>query len=154
MLIVYSTARRLTTGSEPGSPRQTGHTLLLGSAPKPAGQPQNIFDAVLSSTCVSSPITGSYRRTASSKATSAAVSVIAWASPCGNPFCQAAGLRKQRMSPALLQRGLHGAGDPVEPVVGQHRGHHLKAHRQAILVGQAARHRDGGVPGQVGRDRA
>ncbi len=59
MRIVYAIAASLITGSEPGSPRQTGQTAELGSAPNTVGQPQNIFDAVPSSTCVSSPITGS-----------------------------------------------------------------------------------------------
>ena len=64
--MVNSTADRFTTGSDPGRPRQTGQTRVLGSAPNAAGQPQNIFVAVPSSTWVSSPITGSYRATASS----------------------------------------------------------------------------------------
>src|SRR5580704_13133804 len=69
--MVYSMAALLMTGSEPGSPRQTGQTAELGSAPNSVGQPQNIFAAVPSSTCVSSPISGSYLRTASSKGTGA-----------------------------------------------------------------------------------
>ncbi len=59
-------AARLATGSEPGRPRQTGQTAAFGSAPKETGQPQNIFVTVPSSTCVSSPMTGSYLATASS----------------------------------------------------------------------------------------
>ena len=59
ILIVDSIAASLTTGSEPGRPRQTGQVWVLGSAPKVVSQPQNIFDAVPSSTCVSSPMTGS-----------------------------------------------------------------------------------------------
>ena len=66
IVIVYSIAARLATGSEPGRPRQTGQTAAFGSAPKPAGQPQNILVTVPSSTCVSSPITGSYLVSASS----------------------------------------------------------------------------------------
>ena len=57
--IVYSIATRFTTGSEPGRPRQTGHTWLFGSAPNVVVQPQNILVLVPSSTCVSRPITGS-----------------------------------------------------------------------------------------------
>jgi hypothetical protein len=57
--IADSIALALTTGSEPGSPRQTGQVWVLGAAPKTVEQPQNILDAVLSSTCTSSPITGS-----------------------------------------------------------------------------------------------
>ena len=69
--MVDSIAAALATGSEPGRPRQTGQTWVLGSAPKAVGQPQNIFDAVPSSTCVSSPITGSYRPVTSSTAVTA-----------------------------------------------------------------------------------
>ena len=39
---------RLSTGSAPGMPRQTGQTLVLGSAPNAALQPQKIFVAVSS----------------------------------------------------------------------------------------------------------
>src|ERR1039457_125173 len=56
-----STASRLSTGSAPGRPRQTGHTLVFGGAPKPVGQPQKILVAVASCTWTSRPITGSYR---------------------------------------------------------------------------------------------
>ena len=59
-------ALAFTTGSEPGSPRQTGQTWVFGSAPNAVEQPQNIFDAVFSSTCTSSPSTGSYAASASS----------------------------------------------------------------------------------------
>src|SRR5580658_3581268 len=68
--MVYSIAARLVTGSEPGSPRQTGQTAVLGGSPNVVGQPQNILVTVPSSTCVSSPITGSYRDSASSNPTS------------------------------------------------------------------------------------
>ena len=54
-----SIAVALATGSEPGRPRQTGQTWVFGAAPNVVGQPQNILDAVPSSTCVSSPSTGS-----------------------------------------------------------------------------------------------
>jgi hypothetical protein len=64
--MVASIAALLATGRVPGSPRHTGQTWVLGSAPNSVGQPQNIFVRVPSSTCVSSPITGSYRATASS----------------------------------------------------------------------------------------
>jgi hypothetical protein len=64
--IVDSTAVSLSTGRAPGSPRQVGQTWLLGSAPNSVAQPQNIFDAVPSSTCTSSPSTGSNCATASS----------------------------------------------------------------------------------------
>src|SRR5262245_15859420 len=64
--MVASIAARLATGSEPGSPRQVGHTWLFGGAPNVVGQPQNIFELVPSSTCTSSPITGSNVASASS----------------------------------------------------------------------------------------
>src|SRR5436189_5061467 len=66
MRIVASIAALFATGRLPGRPRHTGQTWVLGSAPKAVGQPQNIFVRVPSSTCVSNPITGSYRVIASS----------------------------------------------------------------------------------------
>ena len=59
ILMMRLIASRLGTGSAPGSPRQTGHTLVLGAASKRAGHPQNIFDSVDNSTWVSRPITAS-----------------------------------------------------------------------------------------------
>ena len=50
-------ALRFATGSEPGSPRHTGHVRVLASPPNVVGQAQNIFDSVASSTWHSSPIT-------------------------------------------------------------------------------------------------
>src|SRR5580658_14668 len=55
-----STACRLKTGRAPGSPRHTGHTFVLGGAPKLVGQPQKILVFVASWTCTSKPMTGSY----------------------------------------------------------------------------------------------
>src|SRR5579872_1519451 len=69
-LMASSTARRLSTGSAPGSPRQTGQTFVFGDAPKLVGQPQKIFVAVASWTWTSSPITGSYFAIASGVARS------------------------------------------------------------------------------------
>jgi hypothetical protein len=54
-----STADWLSTGKDPGRPRHTGHTCVLGSPPNSFVHPQNIFVAVESSTCTSMPITGS-----------------------------------------------------------------------------------------------
>ena len=62
---------RLSAGSEPGSPRQIGQVCELGGAPNSVAQPQNIFEAVPSSTCTSRPRTGSYAATASSYGISA-----------------------------------------------------------------------------------
>ncbi len=55
-----STASRLNTGSAPGSPRQTGQTLVFGGAPKLVGQPQKILVRVASWQWTSRPMTGSY----------------------------------------------------------------------------------------------
>ena len=63
---MYSIAARLGTGSDPGRPRHTGQTWVLGSPPNVAGQPQNSLVLVPSSTWVSRPISGSYLDTASS----------------------------------------------------------------------------------------
>jgi hypothetical protein len=43
-----STAPRLSTGNAPGRPRQTGQTLVFGSAPYSTAQEQNILLRVLS----------------------------------------------------------------------------------------------------------
>jgi hypothetical protein len=42
VLMAYSTTLRLSTGSAPGSPRQTGQVWLLGALPKAVEQPQKI----------------------------------------------------------------------------------------------------------------
>src|SRR5271154_6404693 len=55
-----STARLFSTGSAPGSPRQTGQIFVFGGAPNFAEQPQKAFVRVSSCTWTSSPITGSY----------------------------------------------------------------------------------------------
>ena len=55
-----STAFALSTGSAPGSAKQTGQTLVFGSPPKAFGQPQNILIRSCSSTWHSIPITASY----------------------------------------------------------------------------------------------
>ena len=53
-------ASRFGTGRDPGWPRQTGQTFVLGSAPNASRHPQNIFVSVSSSTWHSSPITASH----------------------------------------------------------------------------------------------
>jgi hypothetical protein len=53
------TAARLSTGSAPGMPRQTGSVAALGWAPNAAGDQEKIFVRVASCTCASSPITAS-----------------------------------------------------------------------------------------------
>ena len=59
MRMASSTARRLSTGSEPGSPRHTGSMLVFGSSPKRLGLALNSFVAVASSTWTSRPTTSS-----------------------------------------------------------------------------------------------
>src|SRR5437868_8599874 len=63
MRMANSTARLLMTGSEPGSPRQTGQMLVLGSSPKALRQPQNNLVSVRSSQCTSRPMTISHSDT-------------------------------------------------------------------------------------------
>ena len=55
MRMASSTARRLSTGSEPGRPSVTGSMLVLGSSPKRFGLPLNSLVAVASSTWTSRP---------------------------------------------------------------------------------------------------
>src|SRR4051812_16441734 len=76
-----SRAFSLRTGSAPGSPRQTGQTWVLGAAPKTVEQPQNIFVTVLSSTCTSSPSTGSKAATASSNGRTVSGTVVVTGTP-------------------------------------------------------------------------
>src|ERR1700759_2283764 len=119
-------ARSFTTGSEPGTPRQTGQVCVFGSAPNVVMQPQNIFVTVPSSTCVSSPKTGSYFCSASSY-----VTVVS--SLNGKPLR----FGEQRVPPPLGERCLDRRGHPVQPVVGQRRRHYLQADRQAAPRGEA-----------------
>ena len=70
--IVFSMARRLTTGRTPGMPRHTGQTWVLGGAPNTVEHPQKILVAVLSSACTSNPMTGSYVAMAPNKGRAAA----------------------------------------------------------------------------------
>jgi hypothetical protein len=62
------TAWRLSTGSAPGRPRHTGHTLVLGGSPNRLRQAQKILVAVRSWTWTSSPMTGSKRASTPSRA--------------------------------------------------------------------------------------
>jgi hypothetical protein len=76
-LIEYRTAWPFTTGSEPGRPRHTGVMSVFGSATWNSelagfGAAENIFVLVLSSTCTSSPMTGSKSWRALSKSISSA----------------------------------------------------------------------------------
>jgi hypothetical protein len=59
MRIVDSIAWAFTDRQAPGRPRHTGQTCVFGSAPNVVSHPQNIFEAVPSSTWVSRPMTGS-----------------------------------------------------------------------------------------------
>ncbi len=74
-MIADSTPTSLTTGSEPGRPRQVGQVCEFGSAPSSVEQPQNIFVLVPSSTWTSRPMTGSYDASASSYETRSSVTV-------------------------------------------------------------------------------
>ena len=56
MSIVYSIARSFGTGREPGIPKHTGQVRVFGSPPNATSHPQNIFEFVDSSTCISRPI--------------------------------------------------------------------------------------------------
>src|SRR5437868_8857139 len=71
--MAISRARPFNTGSAPGSPKQTGQTLVLGGAPKPVAHPQKILLRVLSWTCTSNPITGSYFAISSGEAIAGAL---------------------------------------------------------------------------------
>src|SRR5882757_2608495 len=114
--------RSFTVGSEPGRPRHTGQVCVFGSAPDVVMQPENFLVRVPSSTCVSSPKTGSYFCSASSY-----VTVVS--SLTGKPLR----LGEQRVPPPLGERRLDGRRDPVQPVIGQRRRHHLQADRQVVL---------------------
>src|SRR6478735_749752 len=133
MRIADSTALPFTTGIAPGRPRQVGQTCVLGSAPNSVGHPQNIFEAVLSSTWTSRPSAGSYDASTSSKATRVSVMSV--------PF-QSGSLVEQRAAPLRQERSLERGPDPVAPVVGESRRQDLEAGRQAVLLGEAAGHRD------------
>src|SRR5881394_825712 len=123
--IVYSIAARLVTGSEPGRPRQTGQTSEFGSPPNRAGQPQNIFVSVPSSTCTSRPMSGSYRVSAWSNGTNAAPAPPP-PRPPARSSCQPLRVVEQRMAAAAVQRRLDRGADPVDPVVGERRRHDLQ----------------------------
>src|SRR5689334_16311496 len=58
--VANSIARRFSTGSAPGMPRQTGHTFVFGGAPNLLEHPQKIFVSVNSWTWTSSPMTAWY----------------------------------------------------------------------------------------------
>src|SRR5438445_10703615 len=60
IIVPKCTARPFSTGSAPGSPRQTAHVSELRGSLKDSSQPQNIFVRVESWTWISRPMTGSY----------------------------------------------------------------------------------------------
>src|SRR3954452_19045794 len=173
MRIADSTAVRLTTGSAPGRPRQIGQTWVLGSAPNSVGQPQNILLFVDSSTCTSSPSTGSKRSTTSAKSTSVgaliarpryaraalragAVTLIRSQArscrhlPAPHPLDQRGGTV---VAVVGVARGLVRGADPVHHGLAQGRGHDLQPDRETVLLGQPARNRHPGDAGEVRRDR-
>ena len=131
-----------------GQSRADRTDLGVGSAPKAVGQPQNIFEAVFSSTCTSSRSPG--RRLLGS----ALLEV--------EPRChrhlqlEVASVTRASTGPipcaTLGERRLQ-AAPPGTPDRRPWRGHHLEADRQAVLgakpQGTTAR-----IAGQVRRDRA
>src|SRR5690606_32500864 len=117
MRIVDSMAFWLATGSAPGSARQVGQTCVLGGAPKVVLQPQNIFDLVPSSTCVSRPSTGSKRSSASSYGMSVPAVMVRSSVSARCVSRQLRCLGQQAAAPAALQRLLHGRADAVAAVV-------------------------------------
>ena len=132
----------LTTGIEPGRPRQVGQVWVLARRRTPRAAAEHLGVAVFSSTCTSRPRAGSKRSRASSKDMSVGHRrhdrPRAWSSS-GPPHLS-------------MQCRLEGRADAVQPVVGHRRRQDLYAGGEAVLVGQAARHRDAGHAGQVGRD--
>src|SRR5579872_1029697 len=83
-----STARRLTTGSVPGMPKQIGQVSVFGSAPNWLRQPQNILLTVDSSTCTSKPMTASYADDRSASCCAGALVPVAIKPPSpGGPAC-------------------------------------------------------------------
>src|SRR4051812_27575869 len=59
MRTAIRTASASSTGNDPGNPRQTGHTLVLGGAPNEVEQPQNTLVRVRSCAWTSRPMTAS-----------------------------------------------------------------------------------------------
>ena len=80
-----STAFRFSTGRAPGSPRQTGQTLVFGGVAKTGRAGQKIFVSVRSWTWTSSPMTGSYfaRRSSETAGMVAITEIIAGAAVRG-----------------------------------------------------------------------
>src|SRR5207247_6012842 len=92
---MYSMARSFGTGSEPGSPRQTGRKSVFGGAPNSLRQPQNIFARVDSSTWHSRP------RTVSKSSPMRVVSLAA-PGPILEPMTRTAGPSTSRANPPLV----------------------------------------------------
>ena len=132
MRMASSTARWLSTGSEPGRPRHTGQMLVLGSSPKALGQPQNSLVAVCSSQWTSRPMTVSQPRRLTT----------------GAPVGQRRGRGRAAGAARLDDRGHLEQG-----ALAQRRGEHLHPDGQPVVAG-AEGDADGRVPGQVGRDGA
>ena len=122
-----STAFSFSTGSEPGSPRHTGQTLVFGSAPNSLRQPQNSFVAVASSQCTSSPIDGLPRHAV----------VVAVVARC-----------------VLARASLDRSGDAEHHRFAERGREHLHADRQAAAHRVPNGTDIAGWPGEVRRDRA
>ncbi len=116
-----STARRLMTGSDPGSPRHTGHVSVLGAAPRTSvEQPQNIFEEVLSWTWISTPMTTSYLVVAGADATTSAcvISEVSQKRRRALP-CRAASGPGQLCSGAVLEQAINCAVAAGPAVLGR-----------------------------------
>ena len=61
--MAISTACSFSTGSEPGSPSDTGSMFVFGSLPKWFGAAENILVFVANSACTSRPMTVSHPST-------------------------------------------------------------------------------------------
>src|SRR5437868_9804654 len=141
MRMANSTARSLTTGSEPGSPRHTGQMLVLGASPNMFRQPQNNLVAVDSSQCTSSPTTISQR--VSTTVTGARPSAAARE----GERCHIGSLAHARSLEAPLER----RRGPEHQWLGEGGRQDLYTDGQAVVT-RSVRHGDGGVAGEVRRD--
>ena len=147
MRIADSTATRFTTGSEPGRPRQIGQTWVLGAAPNSVGQPQNILSRSSSSTCTSSPSTGSKRSTTSSKSTASRRAAVIGRPPARHAV-------EQRVAPssrAARPRTQHRPGTSAP----QPRAGAMICSPTGSPSSSASPHghRHAAIAGEVGRDR-
>ena len=146
--IADSIAFALTTGIEPGRPRQTGQVWVFGSAPNSVGQPQNIFVLRAQLDVHLEPedrVEPRDRLVVRQQARSSARSIRGRDATVQREMPGRAAGRPSSCTQLALQRG----ADPVEPVVGQRRRHDLQADRQAVLGGQPDRDRAPALPARL-----